>query len=177
MADVTASTERIISAPAFKVRRFLADYTVRPTILTDSFSDYVLHSGTVGKGTVAGWKLAATKKRDRDVLVDVSVPNHDTIVETDRNSSMVTTWTISAGPPNSCQVRVTATWKGAGGIGGFFERRFAPKGLAAIYDGVLDKLEAEITAQASPTSSTSPTSGDEPASPEPGGDDDGYTGA
>ena len=155
MADVTASTERIISAPAFTVRRFLADYTVRPTILTEAYSDYVLHSGTVGKGVVAGWKLAATKKRTRDVLVDVALPNHDTIVETDRNSSMVTTWTISAGPPNTCRVRISTTWKGAGGIGGFFEKTFAPKGLAAIYDGVLAKLETAVAAAEKNTSEDS----------------------
>ena len=28
-------------------------------------------------------------------------------------------------------VRVRTTWNGAGGIGGFFERTFAPKGLRA----------------------------------------------
>lgn len=147
MADVTASTERIIAAPAFRVRRILADYTVRPEILTEHYSDYVLHSGTVGEGTVAGWKLAATSKRVRDVLVDVSLPMHDKIVETDRNSSLVTTWTVSAGPAETCRVRVSSTWKGAGGIGGFFERTFAPKGLAAIYDGVLAKLDAYVTAE------------------------------
>jgi len=31
-------------------------------------------------------------------------------------------------------------WNGAGGIGGFFEKTFAPAGLKRIYDGVLAKL-------------------------------------
>ena len=38
---------------------------------------------------------------------------------------------------------MTTTWNGAGGIGGFFERTFAPKGLARIYDALLAKLAAE----------------------------------
>jgi hypothetical protein len=150
MADVTASAQRTIAAPAYKVRRLLADYAeVRPKILTEHYRDYVLHSGSVGEGTVAGWKLAATSKRVRDVLVDVSLPMHDKIVETDRNSTMVTTWKVTPGPPVTCTVTVTTTWKGAGGIGGFFERAFAPKALTQIYDGVLANLEkvaAEHTA-------------------------------
>jgi hypothetical protein len=146
MADVTATAERTLAAPAFRVRRLLADYKdVRPKILTEQYSDYVLHSGSVGEGAVAGWKLAATSKRVRDVLVDVSLPMHDKIVETDRNSTMVTTWKISPGAePNTCKVTVTSTWKGAGGIGGFFERTFAPKGLREIYDGVLANLDKVI---------------------------------
>ncbi|MGW9367480.1 SRPBCC family protein, partial [Streptomyces albidoflavus] len=35
-------------------------------------------------------------------------------------------------------------WNGAGGIGGFFERTFAPKGLARIHDQTLAKLAAEL---------------------------------
>ncbi|MEU1165734.1 hypothetical protein ABZ372_36915, partial [Streptomyces sp. NPDC005921] len=41
-------------------------------------------------------------------------------------------------------VVVHTTWQGAGGIGGFFEKTFAPKGLGRIYDGILDKLAAEV---------------------------------
>jgi hypothetical protein len=41
-------------------------------------------------------------------------------------------------------VRVRTTWNGAGGIGGFFERTFAPKGLRRVYDQVLERLDAEL---------------------------------
>ena len=41
-------------------------------------------------------------------------------------------------------MRVRSTWDGAGGIGGFFERTFAPRGLRRLYDGVLDRLDAEL---------------------------------
>ncbi|MBN9108249.1 MAG: SRPBCC family protein [Pseudonocardia sp.] len=161
MADVTASATRTISAPAFRVRRMLADYeTVRPRILTEHYRDYVLHSGTVGEGTVAGWTLQATSKRVREVVVDVSLPMHDKIVETDRNSTMVTTWKVTPGPPITCTVTVTSTWQGAGGIGGFFERRFAPKALAAIYDGVLANLEKIVAEEPEADSSSETDPGD-----------------
>jgi hypothetical protein len=41
---------------------------------------------------------------------------------------------------------VRTTWNGAGGIGGFFERTFAPKGLRRVYDRMLQSLEHEVTA-------------------------------
>jgi len=46
------------------------------------------------------------------------------------NSSMVTTWTVSAADAGVSTVRARTTWTGASGIGGFFERTFAPNGLA-----------------------------------------------
>ena len=41
-------------------------------------------------------------------------------------------------------MRVRTTWNGAGGIGGFFERTFAPKGLRRIYGEILDRLDREL---------------------------------
>ena len=43
-------------------------------------------------------------------------------------------------------VSVETTWNGAGGIGGFFERTFAPGGLRRIYDGVLANLDNAVRA-------------------------------
>jgi hypothetical protein len=41
-------------------------------------------------------------------------------------------------------VSIESSWDGAGGIGGFFERTFAPMGLRRIYSQMLDKLAAEV---------------------------------
>jgi hypothetical protein len=89
------------------------------------------------------WKLAATSKRVRDCLIDVAESVDGSIVERDANSSMVTTWTVEPVEAGSL-VRATTRWNGAGGISGFFERTFAPKGLARIYDGVLANLEGLV---------------------------------
>jgi hypothetical protein len=145
MGEVTSTAERVIDAPATTVRAALADYAeVRPQILTPEFSDYRVESGGQGAGTRAHWKLAATKKRVRDCLVEVAESTDGSIVERDANSSMVTAWTVEPTGGGGSRVRVTTTWNGAGGIGGFFERRFAPKGLARIYDGVLANLEGVV---------------------------------
>ena len=140
MAQVTATAERVIDAPAETVSTALGDYeTVRPQILTEHYSDYRVEPG----GRVH-WKLAATQKRVRDQLVDVETPETGTIVERDANSSMVTTWTVTSEGTNRSTVRVTTTWNGAGGIGGFFERTFAPKGLRRIHEGVLANLDGAV---------------------------------
>jgi hypothetical protein len=39
---------------------------------------------------------------------------------------------------------VRTTWNGAGGIGGFFERTFAPKGLRRVYLDLLSRLDAQL---------------------------------
>ena len=140
MAKVTATAERTIGAPPDKVRALVADYAdTRPKILTEQYRDYEVTEGGVGAGTKARWKLQATSKRVRDVAATVTEPAPGTLVETDANSTMVTTWTVS-GSGESSVVRIETTWNGAGGIGGFFEKTFAPGGLRRIYDGVLAKL-------------------------------------
>lgn len=145
MGQITATTERVIDAPVAAVRAALADYEqVRPQILTDRFSDYRVESGGHGAGTRAHWRLAATKKRSRDCLVDVVESVDGSLVERDANSSMVTTWLVEPVEAGRSRVRAITTWNGASGIGGFFERTFAPKGLARIYDDVLANLEQVV---------------------------------
>jgi hypothetical protein len=73
----------------------------------------------------------------------VSQPAASTLLEADENSSMRITWTVS-GQGNVSLVTVDAVWNGAGGIGGFFERTFAPKGLNRIHDQVLAALAAYV---------------------------------
>ncbi|GHJ32226.1 MULTISPECIES: SRPBCC family protein [Streptomyces] len=147
MGQVEATTERIVTGKPEDVFDALADYReTRPRLLPQQFSEYEVREGGDGEGTVVHWKLQATSKRVRDCLLEVSEPTDGQLVEKDRNSSMVTTWTVTPAGEGRSRVVVTSTWTGAGGIGGFFERTFAPKGLARIYDELLAKLAAE-TAQ------------------------------
>ncbi len=96
MAQVEATTERIISADAETVFDALADYKdVRGKVLTAHFSEYEVREGGDGEGTLVHWKLQATSKRVRDCLLEVTEPTDGQLVEKDRNSSMVTTWTVT----------------------------------------------------------------------------------
>ena len=145
MAQVRARAERTIDAPAQRVRDAVADYQqVRPRILTEEFRDYRVESGGQGAGSRVHWVLQATRKRSREQLVEISAPAADRIVERDTNSSMVTTWSVVPDGAERSTVAVETTWNGAAGIGGFFERAFAPRGLQRIYAGVLSNLEGVV---------------------------------
>ncbi|MGC0328644.1 uncharacterized protein YndB with AHSA1/START domain [Streptomyces sp. SAI-170] len=145
MAQVEATTERVVAADAETVFDALADYSgTRAKLLPEHFSEYEVREGGDGEGTLVHWKLQATSKRVRDCLLEVTEPTDGELVEKDRNSSMVTVWRVTPAGEGKSRVVVTTTWTGASGIGGFFERTFAPKGLGRIYDAVLAKLAAEV---------------------------------
>jgi hypothetical protein len=62
------------------------------------------------------------------------------LTESDTDSSAVTTFTVSPQGGASI-VQISTTWDGAGGIGGLFERMFAPRVLRAIYASELERLD------------------------------------
>ena len=98
--------------------------------------------------TAVRWAGRATPKRVRDQLVVVTEPTADSLVESDANSSMVTTWTVLPADAGVSTVRVRTPWNGAGGIGGFFERTFAPRVMRRMYAEELAKLDAYAREQA-----------------------------
>ncbi|GAA1458331.1 SRPBCC family protein [Williamsia maris] len=143
MAQVSATQSIDINATPDSVLAALSDYAVvRPQILPEQYLDYQVISGTTGAGTVAQWTLQATSKRSRNVKATVAV-NGSTITENDENSTMVTTYTVSP-QGNGSMVETTTSWKGAGGIGGFFEKTFAPKGLNRIQSALLGNLKSRL---------------------------------
>jgi hypothetical protein len=147
MGQVVATAERVVRAPSEQVLAALADYTeTRRRVLPEQFSDYRVEAGGQGAGTRVAWRFAATSRRVRDQLVEVTQPTPDALVESDTRSSMVTTWTVHPADTGATTVRVRTTWNGAGGIGGFFERTFAPKGLRRVYEDLLARLDRELAA-------------------------------
>ncbi|MCH9667245.1 MAG: SRPBCC family protein [Actinomycetia bacterium] len=143
MGQVSAASTVLIDADPAVVLGAVADYqAMRPKILSAHYSGYRVLEGGQGAGTVAMWKLQATKSRSRDVRADVDVAGH-TVIEKDANSSMVTNWTVAPAGPGS-SVTVKTSWQGATGISGFFERTFAPIGLRKIQAEVLSNLKREV---------------------------------
>lgn len=142
MGQVSASSTVLINADPAAVLAAVADYEqVRPKILSSHYSDYQVLEGGQGAGTVATWKLQATKSRVRDVKASVDVAGH-TVIEKDANSTLVTNWTVAPAGTGS-SVTVKTSWAGAGGVKGFFEKTFAPLGLKKIQDEVLGNLKQE----------------------------------
>jgi hypothetical protein len=144
MGQVSASSIILIDAEPAAVLTAVADYrVVRPKILSSHYSQYQVLQGGQGQGTVASWKLQATKSRSREVRAAVDVAGH-TVIEKDGNSSLVTNWTVAPAGTAGSSVTVKTTWTGATGIGGFFEKTFAPLGLRKIQDEVLANLKKEL---------------------------------
>ncbi|WP_158167459.1 SRPBCC family protein [Mycolicibacterium smegmatis] len=143
MGQVSAVSTVLINAEPAAVLAAISDYqTVRPKILSSHYSGYQVLEGGQGAGTVATWKLEATKSRVRDVKATVDVAGH-TVIEKDANSSLVSNWTVAPAGTGS-SVNLKTTWTGAGGVKGFFEKTFAPLGLRRIQDEVLENLKKHV---------------------------------
>jgi hypothetical protein len=144
MAKVTASASRALDAPPDRVLEFLRDYRdARPQILTDNYTAYRVEQGGHGKGTVIGYHFAAGG-RERDYRLAVEEEG-DGLLERDQLSTFVSRWSV-APAGDGAQVTLESSWQGAGGIGGMFERTFAPMGLRRIYAQMLDKLAGAVSA-------------------------------
>jgi Polyketide cyclase / dehydrase and lipid transport len=144
MATVTARATKAVDASPDRVLEFLSDYREsRPRILTDNFTAYRVESGGHGQGTVIGYHFAAGG-RERDYRLSVE-EDAGGLVERDQLSSYVSRWTVAPDAAGS-QVTLEASWQGAGGVGGVFERTFAPIGLRRIFGEMLDKLAGALSA-------------------------------
>lgn len=143
MATVTARANRAVDASPDRVLAFLRDYREsRPRILTDNFTVYRVESGGNGQGTVIGYHFAAGR-RERDYRLSVE-EDPGGLFERDQLSSYVSRWSVVPAADGS-EVTLEATWDGAGGIGGVFERTFAPRVLGAIFGEMLDKLADAVS--------------------------------
>jgi uncharacterized protein YndB with AHSA1/START domain len=142
MARILVSAERVVEAPAETVYGYIADMREHhPRFLPPAFSDFRVESGGVGAGTVTRFKVTAGG-RTREYQMKVAEPEPGRVLtESDTNSSMVTTSTVSPQGGTSL-VQISTTWDGAHGIGGFFERMFAPRVMRAIYADELNRLDA-----------------------------------
>ncbi len=148
MAIIIVSAERAIDAPTETVYGYFADMRVHhPRFLPPAFSDFQVESGGVGAGTVTRFKVTAGG-RTRDYRMTVAEPEPGRVLtESDTASSLITKTTVT--PRGSgCIVEISTTWDGAGGIGGFFERVFAPRVMRGIYEDELRRLEAYARQQA-----------------------------
>jgi hypothetical protein len=142
MAPISVSAERTVGAPAPEVYGYIADHREHHAhFLPPAFSDFQVESGGVGAGTITRFKLTAGG-RTRQLRTEVAEPEPGRVLtESDTMSTSVTTWTVTP-EGAACRVRISSTWRGAGGIGGVFERLFAPRVLRHIYDDELSRLDA-----------------------------------
>jgi hypothetical protein len=142
MATILVSAERTVAAPAAIVYGYIADMREHhPRFLPPAFSDFQVESGGVGAGTVTRFTVTAGG-RVRQYQMHVAEPEPGRVLtESDTRSTMVTKTTVT--PQGSASlVQISTTWAGAEGIGGFFERLFAPRVMRRIYTDELERLDA-----------------------------------
>lgn len=148
MAMIHVAAEREVGAPAETVYGYLSDMRAHhPNFLPPAFSDFTVEAGGVGAGTITRFRVNAGR-RTREYRMQVSEPEPGRVLtETDMNSSLVTTFTVEPRGTASL-VRITTGWRGAGGVGGFFERMFAPAVMRRLYLDELQRLDAYARQQA-----------------------------
>jgi Polyketide cyclase / dehydrase and lipid transport len=165
MAEIRVESERTIDAQQAALFKLVADYEgARPRYLPPNFEDWRVVQGGLGGGTVATYLLRAGK-RERTCRIEVEEETVGSVlVERDANSSLVTTWTLrpdgnawrhGSSSGDRTHVRIASSWRGAGGVRGLFERRFAPPGLRRIQDDLLDRL-ARYAAEVIPPQAPAP---------------------
>lgn len=143
MAKVVARASKAVEAPPEQVLAFLRNYRERrEEILTSNYTAYRVEEGGEGAGTVFAYHFAAGG-RERDYRMRVGEESDGVLEERDELSSLVSTWNVTPAGGGS-EVTLESSWDGAGGIGGFFERTFAPRSLSRIYGEVLERLAAAL---------------------------------
>jgi hypothetical protein len=142
MAVVVASAEGTVSAPADQVYGYLADMREHhPRFLPPQYSDFQVESGGVGAGTITRFTVTAGG-RSRAYRMTVAEPEPGRVLtESDTGSSLVTRTTVTP-QGDASRVEISTSWQGAGGIGGFFERIFAPRAMRSIYEDEIRRLDA-----------------------------------
>jgi hypothetical protein len=143
MAEVVAEASRELAAPADRVRALLADYRRRPGLLPPAFTGFRIEHGGTGAGTIFTYTLHAGR-RDRSYRMRADTEGTD-LTERDTDTSLVTRWRCEELGRDRTRVTVRTSWRGAEGIGGLFERTFAPTALRRIYGEVLDRLAAAVS--------------------------------
>jgi uncharacterized membrane protein len=148
MGIINVSAQQTIDAPTDVVYGCIADMREHhPRFLPPAFSDFAVESGGVGAGTVIRFKLNAGG-RVRDYTMEVAEPEPGRVLtESDTGSSLVTAFTVTPDGERS-RVQIESSWQGAGGIGGVFERTFAPRVLRRLYQDELERLNQYAASRA-----------------------------
>lgn len=143
MGRIRVSAERRIEAPAPDVYAVLSDYERRPTMLPPNYSDFAVTEGGKGAGTLVTYRFKAGPRERTYRMRAEEREAGRVLVERDEDSSFVMTWTVNPSGEGA-EVRLESAWDGASGIGGIFERLFAPKALRRVHGETLEGLAKAV---------------------------------
>lgn len=140
MAVNRVDAEREIAAPPDRVFQRIADLSARARWLPPNYSDIAVDQSD----SALRYRLkVGNRERAYHMAVSESRPG-SVLSEKDTGSSLTTTWTVTPSGSGS-RVAIHTEWQGSGGVGGFFERLFAPAGLKRVYVDALGRLDRDIS--------------------------------
>lgn len=142
MPEIHVAAERVVSAPAARVYRILADYEHHRQILPPAFSDLTIERGGVGAGTVVSFNVraAGVTQRHRDTVAE---PEPGRVLTESNEQGKVTTFTVTpVDSPESDRalVRIETRYP-ARGLKGLVEGLLAPRLLRGILRDELELLD------------------------------------
>lgn len=132
-----------LQASAATVYSILRDYhDLHPRILPPAFHDLTITAGGVGAGT--SLRVAFTVWGQTRVFeMDVTEPEPGRVlVETDRPTGTVTTFTVEPTGDRTCDVTFDTKLPDTPGIAGWIERFFSRRLLTSTYRDELARLQA-----------------------------------
>src|SRR4051794_7014680 len=109
MGRIIVVQEGAIGAPAALTYGLIADDAHHAQFLPEGITDFEVVEGGVGAGTLHRFKVTAGG-RVREYLMRVDEPEPGRIItETDQNSSLVTSFTVTPSG-EGCDVRIDTQW-------------------------------------------------------------------
>lgn len=148
MKNYTVTETSLINADAAQVYAVLADYhNGHPQILPKKyFSSLRVEEGGHGAGTKLRFTMHAPgKTQDFHVAITELIPGR-TLVETELDSGVVTTFTIlPLDDGHSCRVTISTELKAREGMVGVIEKSFTSMFLRRVYAQELELLSQVVT--------------------------------
>lgn len=135
MARIRVEANAVIDAPAAKIYTLLADYREgHPHILPKRhFSVPEIESGGYGEGTIFRVRVRALGvEQGYRMLVSEPEPGQ-MLVETDTETGLVTTFTVTPEGDNRARLRIATEWTAQAGFAGLLERWCTPPVMRRIY--------------------------------------------
>lgn len=145
MTRIDVVQEAVVGGPPDLVYNCIADHEQHERFLPSAFSEFEIEAGGVGAGTVTTFRVR-TGGGSRAFRMRVEEPEPGRVMtESDANSDLVTTWTVTPEEGGS-RVRIATTWEATGAVG-FLERLLAPRAMRGLYAEELRLLDAYVRGQ------------------------------
>ena len=156
MTRIHAEAAAEIAAPSAEIYAILADYHHgHPNILPQQhFSDLRVEQGGQGAGTLIRVKVGVFGiEHEYHMVVSEPEPGR-VLAETDVNTGLVTTFTVTPiGNGEHARVQIATDWDAKPGLSGLMERLTTPPIMRWIYRKELQQLAAYVRSKSPATSS------------------------